>query len=298
MPSKLDYIVRSLSRGTNKKYETYVINSIWNKINNSEVEFATQQYVKDDKGNTYYIDMYFPQIKFAIEIDEWYHNSDSQFARDSARAEAIKTAILDSTITDSYRDIFFKRVEIFKAKSIEQLNDLIDQAVKEIKLALDKLEQPIRWYYDEDSKMKSIIQRGYLKRGDYLTTMKNIIHVFGKDLRGWQKATYHINGITIWSPTLSFHGSNRSGWINTISDDLSKIYESGTGKDGKGKNPEDAQWDKDHHTKRVVFLKYKDALGNKARKFLGVYVCGGYDNEKKAEIWTLEDDKYYLKGRD
>ena len=78
MPTKLDYIVRSLSRGTNKKYETYVINSIWNKINNSEVEFATQQYVKDSEGNIRYIDMYFPQIKFAIEVDEWYHNSNGQ----------------------------------------------------------------------------------------------------------------------------------------------------------------------------------------------------------------------------
>ena len=40
---------------------------------------------------------------------------------------------------------------------------------------------------------------------------------------------------------------------------------------GKGKNPGDAQWDIDHSTKRVVFLKYKDALGNKYRRFLGVY---------------------------
>lgn len=81
MPTKLDYIVRSLSRGTNKKYETYVINSIWNKINNSEVEFVTQQYVKDSEGNIRYIDMYFPQIKFAIEVDEWYHNSNDQSFR-------------------------------------------------------------------------------------------------------------------------------------------------------------------------------------------------------------------------
>ena len=83
--------------------------------------------------------------------------------------------------------------------------------------------------------MVNIIKRGYLMRGDNLTTMKNIIHVFGKDLRGWQKSTYHINGVTIWSPTLSFNGSDRGGWINTINEDLSIIYESGTGKDGKGK---------------------------------------------------------------
>lgn len=298
MSSKLDYVVRSLSRGTNKKYETYVINSIWNKINNSEVEFATQQYVKDSEGNTRYIDMYFPQIKFAIEVDEWYHSGDGQCLRDGARAEAIRTAILDSTIADSFSVITFKRVKIFNddggAKSIEQLNRSIDQVVSEIKLALDNLGQPIRWDYDEDSKMANILKRGYLMRGDNLTTMKNIIHVFGKDLRGWRKSTYPINGVTIWSPTLSFNGSDRNGWINTINEDLSIVYESGTGKDGKGKNPGDAQWDLDHATKRVVFLKYKDALGNKYRRFLGVYMCGGYDNEKNAEIWKLTSDKYVL----
>ena len=100
--------------------------------------------------------------------------------------------------------------------------------------------------------------------------------------------------MTIWSPTLSFNGSDRGGWINTINEDLSIIYESGTGKDGKGKNPGDAQWDIDHATKRVVFLKYKDALGNKYRRFLGVYMCSGYDNEKNAEIWKLTSDKYVL----
>ena len=31
---KLEYVARSLSRGTNKKYETYVINEIYQKENN------------------------------------------------------------------------------------------------------------------------------------------------------------------------------------------------------------------------------------------------------------------------
>lgn len=301
MSSKLDYIVHSLSKGTNKKYETYIINSIWNRLNNPEVEFATQQYVKDSDGNTRYIDMYFPQIKFAIEVDEWYHGSDWQSSRDKKRAEAIRTAILDSTIADRFSEITFKRIKIYKeggaAKTAEELNQDVDEIVSNIKKCLEKLGEGIRWDYDEEARMESIIRRGYLMRSDKLSTMKNILHVFGKNVRGWQSGSCWIDGIMIWSPTLSFNGSDQSGWINTISDDLSKIYESGTGANGKGKSPGDAQRDIDNATKRVVFLKYKDALGQRYRRFLGVYMCKGYDEEKKAEVWKLTSDKYDLPAK-
>ncbi len=40
---KLEYVARSLSRGTNKKYEIYVINAIYQKVNNPNLIIETQK---------------------------------------------------------------------------------------------------------------------------------------------------------------------------------------------------------------------------------------------------------------
>ncbi len=42
------------------------------------------------------------------------------------------------------------------------------------------------------------------------------------------------------------------------------------------------------NSERIVFLKYKDALGDQRRRFLGVYVANSYDHDKKAEVWKLK----------
>lgn len=51
MHEKLDYIARSLSKGSRKNYEIYVINSIFSKLQSFDIEFASQQIVimKDKK---------------------------------------------------------------------------------------------------------------------------------------------------------------------------------------------------------------------------------------------------------
>ena len=96
----------------------------------------------------------------------------------------------------------------------------------------------------------------------------------------------------IWSPSLSINGSNRSGWINTISDDLLEIYESGV--NGKTKTREDVLWDKRNMPERIVFMKYKDALGLNYRRFIGVYKVDRYDNNKKAEVWRRINKNCYF----
>lgn len=40
-----------------------------------------------------------------------------------------------------------------------------------------------------------------------------------------------------------------------------------------------------NNTASHVFLKYKDALGNSKRWFVGLYRCGGYDINKHVETW-------------
>ena len=110
--TKLAYIAKSLSRGTNKKYETFVINEIYSRLNNPELEIKTQQRVNTTDGEVKYIDLYFPQLKIAVEVDEEYHDNDEQRKRDIIRENSIKLSDLESTLTEKEHEIRFERVEI------------------------------------------------------------------------------------------------------------------------------------------------------------------------------------------
>lgn len=303
MASKVDYVIKALSKGTYKKYETYIINLIIFKLNCYDLEFVTQQYVATNDGKKY-IDLYFPQLKVAIEIDEEYHSNENQQYLDKKRMENIKIAVLESTITDNYHEIIQKRIAVYNENrllTLEELDYKISKLVEEIleiKKDFEEKNGKLEWLFDSETKVKEIIKRGFLQKGDSFTSMIEILKVFGKNVDGWQRCTYKDKrlNVLIWSPTLSFDGSDRGGWINVISDDLKTIYESG--RNGKCKTPEDAKRDIELVSRRVVFVKYKDALRNHNRRFLGVFECTGYDYSRNAEIWTLVADKLDLNIED
>lgn len=70
---KRDYLVKTLSRTKRKDYENYIINAIWHKLDNMELKPVSQQYVKFKNGNYALMDLYFPQLQIAIEVDEACH---------------------------------------------------------------------------------------------------------------------------------------------------------------------------------------------------------------------------------
>lgn len=291
MISKLEYVARCLSRGTHKNYETFIINEIYSRLNNPNLEISTQQHVVTKDDGTKYIDLYFPQLKIAVEVDEPYHNSKEQSQRDVKREENIKQAVFESTIVDLNSEIHFERVVLADCPDLDSLFNRIDEVVAYIKNEIIKLGYPLVWNYSEEEKTADILKRGYLKRGDSFRIMPDIIRIFGVSWNGngYGKCTYWLNDkYLIWSPTLSIEGSDKDGWVNEISNDLTTIYESGT--KGKEKTRDDFEWDVNNQTKRIVFLKYKDALGFQRRRFLGVYVADSFNEEKKAEVWKIKDE--------
>ena len=70
---KLECVARQLSRGTNKVYENYVINAIYQKVNNPNLKIETQKEIVLDNGYRPLIDMFLPQLNIAIEVDERQH---------------------------------------------------------------------------------------------------------------------------------------------------------------------------------------------------------------------------------
>ena len=91
---KMDYLAYMFNdRTKGKKYENYVVNSIYTKVGNYNLVPITQQCVKIDEKTHYFIDLYFPQLNFAVEVDEGQHNEQEHKIADEEREQIIKTAI-------------------------------------------------------------------------------------------------------------------------------------------------------------------------------------------------------------
>ena len=71
--NKLQFICRQLSRAEYKTYENYVITRIWHLLNDDSIKLITQQYVVRPNGGRALTDLFFPQLKVFIEINEGHH---------------------------------------------------------------------------------------------------------------------------------------------------------------------------------------------------------------------------------
>ncbi|WP_406835471.1 AbaSI family restriction endonuclease [Lactococcus lactis] len=68
-------MVKTLSRTRRKDYENYVLNAIWNRLGNLNIKPVSQQFIRNEGKNGYFIDLYFPQLNIGIECDEVHHQS-------------------------------------------------------------------------------------------------------------------------------------------------------------------------------------------------------------------------------
>jgi very-short-patch-repair endonuclease len=296
MSNKLEYVARSLSKGTTKKYETYVVNSIYNKLNNFELEIVTQQHVVTKLKETKYIDLYFPQLKIAVEVDEFYHNNGQQILRDNERVSNIKDAVMNTTIIGD-SEIQFIRIKVYDSFDLEKLDKQISDCVELIKEKIKNYEATygqLKWIYSMNDRLNQIKERRKIIIGDSFESMVDILSLFGKKVNGWQRCTFNTEKGLIWSPTLSFDGkSDRNGWVNTISKDLTEIYEAGVENSTHRKTQSGVDWDKQNCSTRIVFLKYKDAFGISFRRFIGVYKVDRLDKDlcgRDAEVWKKVSD--------
>lgn len=291
MASKLDYICRSLSKGTSKVYETYVVNAIWQRLSNDNIEFVTQQYVFKE-GRKSYIDMYFPQIALAIEVDEMYHNSNDQINSDNERMNRIQLASLDSLVSND--KVVFERIHIGDLNGqfdLRFINKRIDEVVSVIKTKYEEKGSP-KWVYDNEEKISNILKSKHLKRGDSFYYMTDILKLFGFNYKGFQKCYKYVgNNFSVWSPYLSYdEEDNNIRWNNTISKDLRIISE----RDRDGNVKTQKGFEENKNMKRLVFLNYRDPLGIRGRKFLGVYKVKDYNDITHTERWELVSEEFDL----
>ena len=75
---KEEFIFRSFRKISNKKEELYVITRIFHLLDDLEIEFVCQQKVRKPDGEIYLVDMFFPQFKIYLEVNEAYHLEETQ----------------------------------------------------------------------------------------------------------------------------------------------------------------------------------------------------------------------------
>lgn len=276
--NKLDYISRQLARAIHKKYEYYVVSRIWHTLNDNSIKFITQQYVVRPEGRAL-TDMYFPQLKVHIEVDEPFHKK--QIISDNLR----EADIINATGHEIYR--------IDVSKNIEE----IDKDIRDIILILrDKKNKTIDfkdWDLDAEYNPITYIDKGLISIKDdcAFKTMVEAVSCFGRQYNKngiWKGGVKHPKEpeTTIWFPKLYKNGF----WDNSISNDENTIFEKHEDHMSNQKHMEQILNFSNH--KRIVFARVKSSLGDIMYRFKGEYTLNkelSIQNQKLIWIKTSEN---------
>lgn len=269
---KLEYIARQISRARKKRYEHYVVTRIWHLLNDLTVKFTTQQYVKRPDGRAL-TDMFFPQLKIHIEVDEGFHKN--QIDWDKLREADIINATGHQVV----------RVDV--TKDIESVNQEIDTIVKKLIDTKNSLSDFKPWDLEAETNPQTYVDKGSIELSDdcAFRTMVDAANCFGNNYKPkgvWSGGAKHPNETDkiIWFPKLY----RNNEWNNSISDDEKVITEISAETD-KIKSHIDSVISSKIYL-RVVFARVKSPLGDIMYRFKGLYKFNQKDsNYNNGLIW-------------
>ena len=260
-------MVRTFSRTKRKDYENYILSAIWHKLDRSDIQPVTQQYIKRLDGKYALVDLYFPQLNVGIECDEAHHITNELL--DAKRTLSMEEVLSAYNETESFQLLRIKAYE-----SIESVEKQIDDTVATLKDVIRRKSNFLAWNFNE-SPYDVVAIRRQIHVADRLAfhTIVDICCCFGKNYKSMQKGYFDIgNGYQLWCPKLAFvvDGKAKSvtrGWINTLSEDWVHIFQ-------ENEDPNMVTNIEDTRSKRprIVFAQSTDILGRTAYRFLGVYI--------------------------
>lgn len=297
MKTKTEYISRMLNKRTkNKNYENFVINQIYARLDNPELEIITQQCVRITNSNYlnkidnhhYLIDLYFPQINFAVEVDEGHHETIQNHYSDKERENYIKGAV----------SCEIERIKICEEGTQKERD--FEDILSQIKKVIEKINSKIINYEAKNGKLKWTTNEdkiAQVKKNMFFDVTEkvhflgitNVLNLLSDDRYSlYQKSVKKYDDYMIWIPVLSIKMDDgkiktANGCENYINEDGTEIIEISKKGGCKG-------WGK---WKRVVFLKMKDELGNRCCRFVGVFKDDHieYDGKRQKNIYKRIDTK-------
>ncbi len=255
--TKQEFIIRQIAKTNKKNFENYVVTRLVHSLNTDEVKFLTQQYVKRPNGHAL-TDMYLPQIKLHIEIDEPFH--EKQLVNDLDR----ELDIINATNHE------IRRIKI--TNSISELNNQIDGLTQYInsRISASKANGNFKpWNYGEEFDPNFWISKGELRVEDNpkFRTILDACNCMGQNTKSGYRAFYtskQFENHHLWFPKFF----ENKEWDNSISDDgltikeICKISE-------KAENHYKRSMKYD--SLRIVFPKSIDNLGFRMYSFKGIF---------------------------
>ncbi|MBB6715569.1 AbaSI family restriction endonuclease [Clostridium gasigenes] len=277
---KLTYILKQLAKTNKKNYENYVVTRIYNKLDDLEMKFITQQYISRGHGDYALTDMYFPQINLHVEVDEGQHKNNIE-ADEIREADIIN--ITNHTIM---------RVDVTKA--IEEIHEQIEEVVEYIKTKKLELEESFTpWDIEKEYSSQTYINKGYIDVKDNVAFLRIVdaCNCFGLNYKGWQRggAKHPIEKDTLlWFPKLYVNDK----YTNKLSDDGNMIFESSNNKEvtkeeiiAQTNNPKFAN-------RRIVFARIIGPLGDIMYRFKGEFRFAVEESiNNKCIVWEKTSER-------
>ena len=255
--TKREYIIRQIAKTNKKNFENYVVTRIYHRLDRNDVKFLTQQYVNRPEGHAL-TDMYFPQLKLHIEIDEPFHKKQERLDIDR------ETDIIQATNHEIYR------IEI--TERLEDINEQIESLVQKIRSNIALKEQTSEWEpWDLEKEFNPL----YYQRKGYLDVNENpafrkivdACNCLGQNYKsvqqGWFKSKVYPNH-NLWFP--KFYENEE--WDNRISNDGKTITVKCKKKDKYETWYTSVVTNK---VKRITFPRSIDNLGFRLYKFAGIF---------------------------
>lgn len=324
---KVDYLYATFGKRTRyKSEECFVVNAIWQRLCAKKIEIkpVTQQYVRryDENGHKFaLIDLYFPAIKVAIEVDEHHHQynetNDKLRQKEILRVLFEINSIEESTIgierklgaieinEDTLPTIF----RIHTDTSYSELNRQINDVVGAIKKRVDSIRisdaNSIIWKSDDEIKSEILKMNSpsinintdlHFKTINEICNLISPKNVWGGNTKrpGYVQLKSTETPMMLWCPQMVIH--QRDGSTISASPSNWKNEFINNGRIREWREPEKApaitEIDK---LPRVTFMKMNDALGESRYKFVGVYQIESEDPESDTRIYKRITDEYSWK---
>lgn len=266
MNFQVQYITRLFKKTSSKAIEHYCLTRLWHRLDNVEIEIVPQQYVNRHTDKYALTDVYLPQFKMHIEVNEPAHyNSPDRIQADEQRKQQVeKNTGHTLYVIDCRQDLsqIHKQIDDI----VQNINDSLSEQKKngEFKPWQPDIERnPEFWKAKKTITVADDIS---------LNRIEDICELFDADFnrvkRGFNRlgALLHPrnNNYMLWWPS----ENKRSDWLNKLSENEQEITETHSDNSKTSKHFHNCS---NSPVLRIVFFHKKDILGLTSYKFKGVY---------------------------
>lgn len=292
---KLDYITRLFRKISNKRFEAYVIQRIWDLLNDNRIRFVTQQYFRRDEAGKYALtDLYLPQINMIIEIDEGQHIANEY--QDALRSEDIMQIKL-------VEGVHIERIALcdkntLKAFTMDEVHQQIDAVVKKIKNAVAQMGNEFQPWENDLWTPEYYKRKGCFRvvDDDYIKSIDDAATVFDTKAkhRGFLRAAGfpvpNKESVIVWCPA-----KNNKQWSNDLVVEGSQTFIYEYNNDSKKRTTHVRNHVAKTAETRITFFREKDDLGFNFYKFVGVFVIDKTESLKHNKcVWVKISDEYTI----